>query len=393
MLKNRLLYLAVLAACLLFVYLYDGEIVYITLYSVLMLPVLSFATAFVSRWALEITQSIDRATVTKGEEAHYRLNVRNKFIFAFTNISFALFSGNIAVQADTRTMRLRLGPLAAADVPIALRCVYRGTYDVGIKYVEIYDFLGLFRFIQPVNANISLTVCPRVMDVQNLVLAQNFLSQARSNFAVIKEDDLMDVRKYEPTDSYKRIHWKLSAKKNDLVVKNFQSSALNATVILLDTRGTAGAKHDEDIIREDKLLEVFVSVANFCIKQQMPVEAVFGAGLRYTALGAAGFEELYAVASGLVFEGEIGPDTLLSDYLSDRYINIIVVSAGLSERLYESVERARQFGHHITLIHVGAAKVADGSQADGEADMTIFNKLVETGAECYWVKADASLRA
>lgn len=63
---------------------------------------------------------------------------------------------------------ISLLPHEEIRVDTKMYCKYRGTYPVGVKSVEITDFLGLFTIPYPMMSQIRLTARPRIIPMEQL---------------------------------------------------------------------------------------------------------------------------------------------------------------------------------------------------------------------------------
>ena len=122
--------------------------------------------------------------------------------------------------------------------------------------------LGMFqRVIRPDETVYSLTVLPRVFDVDPLVMAPG---DPGSELMARANEDLnapSDIRAYQPGDAMKKIHWKLSARKQELIVRKFEEPLLQEVLILMDCSRPPfhGDSQAEADIR-DTLLETAASL-------------------------------------------------------------------------------------------------------------------------------------
>lgn len=111
----------------------------------------------------------------------------------------------------------------------------RGIYQLGECIVTITDPLHLFRISRRFPAQEQLTVFPTVLSLEKLRIALTSpLDGQRVRFAPNYDvSQLAGVRPYE-SDPMNRIHWKMSAHKGELMVKEFSPSASKTLVVLLN---------------------------------------------------------------------------------------------------------------------------------------------------------------
>lgn len=110
-----------------------------------------------------------------------------------------------------------------------------GYFEAALSSLVIGDLFGLLRLrLHPANAKCGIAVLPRPFDIDkpSMVIGD----EGRAALARTQEDYNApeDTRAYLPGDAMKRIHWKLSSRRRELVVRRFETPAPPDTLILLD---------------------------------------------------------------------------------------------------------------------------------------------------------------
>lgn len=168
-LKNRwgkLIYLLFLIGSTILVSFRGGNISYLLFYFALLLPVLAFLYSLYVFNRFKIVQEVSRVVV-KAQEVPYRLLLANEDILPFTHIRLHFFSDMVRMKPED-TGVISLLPHEEIRVDTKMYCKYRGTYPVGVKSVEITDFLGLFTIPYPMMSQIRLTARPRIIPMEQL---------------------------------------------------------------------------------------------------------------------------------------------------------------------------------------------------------------------------------
>ncbi len=385
--KNRLLYIFVLVLACAFVYLYSGKVVYMALYSVILVPIFSFLITYFLKSKIIITQTIDSDLIMKGQEIHYRVEIENKSRLTFTGVRVVFADKKFGLIADeVHDQYANLEPQKSLNKDFQVTFQYRGNYEIGIQFIEIKDFLGLFRFRCVVKDKLSAMVYPRIVEINSFPLSQNLLARSQSNLDIQEEDytTVSDIRKYQPTDSYKKIHWKLTAKKNELIVKNYQATAANGIALLLDLCNHGKVKRDAVEV-EDKTVETAISLVNYCLKRRIQVEYVYSYSdlMKTTASSISEFNNLYALAAAAVFQDGLPIDGLLREYLNqqDDFTNVVILTSSVDHVLYDSILHAQGFGHNVVLLYF-----ADCAYDPEVA--SILSDLKDMGLSCFRINLD-----
>lgn len=111
---------------------------------------------------------------------------------------------------------------------IQTMCQKRGRYRLGPVLIRTSDPFGLFPMQRQIDATTNVVVFPLTVDILDFQLPSGVLSGGdalrRRSFQVTA--NAAGVRDYAPGDSFNRIHWKSTARRNRLVVKEFELDPL-----------------------------------------------------------------------------------------------------------------------------------------------------------------------
>jgi len=117
-------------------------------------------------------------------------------------------------------------------------------------------------------------VLPRIHNINVELKARQQLGNIEAeNKAFEDYTNISQLRKYNYGDSIKRIHWKVSAKKREFYVKEFQVSAMSEVYILWDLNKNHFAMDTQGIMDEN-CAECMLSIAKFCLLHDIPVSVI-----------------------------------------------------------------------------------------------------------------------
>lgn len=122
-----------------------------------------------------------------------------------------------------------------------------GTYRVRLKTLRVYDFTGLFYGKVKGKGEKKVRVMPRMHEIPvRLSLAvRNFFGEAdvyEDGVPGQDKSELFDVREYQKGDRLQNIHWKLTAKQDELMVKEHSLPKACPVVLFLNVHPLKGRK-------------------------------------------------------------------------------------------------------------------------------------------------------
>ncbi len=140
-------------------------------------------------------------------------------------------------------------------------CLQRGEYRLGPIQVVTGDPFGFFHIERTISATSRLIVYPPVIPITEFALPIGVLPggdalRRRTHYITANASG---VRDYAPGDSFNRIHWRSTARKNRLIVKEFELDPLADIWIMLDAeRAAHGGSYrlspiDEKEIQQQRL--------------------------------------------------------------------------------------------------------------------------------------------
>ena len=351
MFKNRLTYGVVVFVLLLFVYLHESPMTYMALYGALVLPMLSFVFAVISNRRISISEKLNVDFISKEQVACYKIFIENRSFLPCNSLHIKFSGDDIALKVEPQEVYFSIAAFAKRGFDFQIKGIYRGVYEIGGEEIVLYDILGLFRFKRKYEKKLMLTVTPRIFSIStfegDLLSREETIS--RNYFQGEDYSAISELRKYQPTDGYKKVHWKASAKRNELISKEFQEAEKCTTVFCIDNT-YRGESREEDLKQEDQLMEAVVSVMSHCCRLGNLVSLYYenGGPVNFTT----DFATLYREASKIIFKKEGQFEVLLSDYVGQRgnTTNLFVFTHNVNENLISILQQSRISGNSIVLF-------------------------------------------
>ena len=133
-----------------------------------------------------------------------------------------------------------------------------GPLEVAAGPVTVRDALGLFRLRAGAAAKAALLVMPAgpALEVHAAGAAGSPTGSEAPAVGMPEPPDMADVRPYQPGDSLHAIHWKLSARTDEVMARTFEPEAPRSAVLRVDCGNVA----DRDPERLGAVLEAAAAV-------------------------------------------------------------------------------------------------------------------------------------
>ncbi|MDD7409297.1 MAG: DUF58 domain-containing protein [Anaerovoracaceae bacterium] len=298
---------------------------------------------------------------------------------AFIYITDVL-GGTDSVTPAAFTMAAR----GASDFSFDIRMDHIGEYKAGIRSVELYDFLGIFRFPLDISEELSVAVMPRKRDDLEFELSEQSISESMDQKAAVVNDgfDYSGVREYAMGDSMKRIHWKISAHSPHYMTKLTETSMRNDLSIIIDP---AAPVTDRETLAclYDTVMETALAAVRTAEHGETDYQVFFKGkdGTVESMVPKSDEDEKLlvrhaAVISPIVGEDEInGPAVMREEAMvSGGSSNLILVTSCIYEELTDELIAARQFGRNIHLVYVIEHGLDSRSREEKTAGLDALNE-------------------
>jgi uncharacterized protein (DUF58 family) len=392
--KSRVLFICLFFLALSFTYFNGGKVPYMLLYTMLILPVISIAFTLVIYLRFKFGQDLDKRFVTKGDKVNFIFSINNEDFFPYPYLRVSFHGSNTIFENQYQIKSFSLNPFSGRNYNFELQCNYRGNYEIGIDYVEIEDVFGLLKLRYTLDEPKYITVYPKIIYLEKFRLKTDFTSEAQTILNTREEDmtTISDVRKYQYGDSLRRIHWKLTARTQELMVKKFQSTSETNTLMMLDLKSN-NFSLGENIILEDKLIEAAVAVLYYCLYKWIPVELVYFSDTLYSisAKNHLMFNEIYEALAKVKFNGEIAVEDLLEIYSENALnsTNVVLFTSNLNYDLYGQIYKTACTGYNVSLVYISPEKLTGVRDEEVE---DILSSLPEIGIDSYRIGIDDDIK-
>lgn len=296
----------------------------------------------------------------------------------------------------------------------------RGWVKLSPTFVESGDIFGLFQVKKSFESNSRLLIIPHTVDIQAFPAPFGTLPGGRA----VRQKTLevtpyaAGVREFVPGDPLKRIHWPSSARKQKLIVKEFEKDPLAEVWIFVDAQAENHCRAEErkDFVTreywwvkyswmkkapdyqlppdtEEYAISIAASLAKYYIQQSREVGLV-SAGQNFSILPAEkGERQLGKILETLAVvraEGTTPFWHLVSNQIIHmaRGTTMILITPSNDEKLFTVVMELVQRGLIPVVILI------DQSSFGGDAEASVLEeRLTRQGVMTFTIKAGDQIKS
>lgn len=364
---------------------YGGNISYALFFLTVFIPILSFLYTTYVYIRFKLYQSIGRILIVKGDWIDYSFIIANEDFLTFRNIKVNFIKDRSTIEDTDVVRQYSLLPGESERLDTRIKCNYRGEYYVGVDSVEVTDFLYLFSITYPVNSKLKAIVLPRVVPLERLGIAPPEVDVKNPlHFSNHSEEELdTEIRNYYPGDHKKRIHWKASARQQELVSRKYHHKPKAEIIIFMDMMKV---KENElsVIIVEDKIIESVLAITNFYALRGTRSRIIYEMeGKKQIDISSKEeFNAFYKACAAIKFEAK----TPIYDFIMERTFRgeegmfYVAVTHLLTKEFYLSCLQVIQGGNHMCVLFI--------SDDVSENTDNLITSLKLAGADVYRIMSE-----
>lgn len=218
-----------------------GQIIAIRIAVLLIfLPVVCLLLVRRTRHQLAATRRIIPPRFAVGEEATVTVAIENNSV---SGVGLLLASDTLpfGLSGQSKFVVSGLAAAAVSETSYRVTGVVRGHHEVGPLTLRLTDSFGMCSVDRSISGAEQIVVVPQVHALPDLRRWPDSTAPAdtRSNkLPTASADDLM-VREYRRGDSLRRVNWRVTARRNELMVRQEEHPPQSRAAIVLDTRRSA----------------------------------------------------------------------------------------------------------------------------------------------------------
>ena len=204
------------------------------------LPIITSLIARRSRYLLTSRREVVPARIQAGQSAQVAIHLENP---GRVPTGFMLLEDHVPYILGSRPRYVldQLRPRQRRTMAYNVRSEIRGRYLVGPLHVRITDPFGFVELGRAFSTRSALVVTPAVVTLPRVPLSGDWSGTGDNRpraFASAGTEDVT-VREYRLGDDLRRIHWRSTARADELMVRREEQPHQSRATLLLDTRAIA----------------------------------------------------------------------------------------------------------------------------------------------------------
>lgn len=362
------------------------------LYMVLCIPIAEIAMMGITYHFFKVSYALDKRIVVKGDTVEYEVDLVNPTFFVFSPIKvyyigYKLLFSEAHLEKENTVL---LYPHSSKKYKKIITCKYRGSYRIGVDHIEIQGFFGLFKLAYRAVETNNILVYPTVYEMK-AIHSQHVMNETTESIVSFDKFDqsiFSEIRQYQQGDALNKIHWKLSARKDEWITKEYEGSVNNKTKIMINNEAlTLG--HDKNIILEDYLIEGVVALSQYLLENSTPLEMYWHHYETKMVYGTTtkDFTKFYEALAHLSFEhAENAFLNMIYEQTKSQYDQcvLMVFTPEVKHNLSALLLKKKQQGFEVNIVTI---KPSGFDIADERVsyDVNHLYRLMDNGIRVYYM--------
>ena len=239
MLKTKIIYFFIIIGSFLFTILYSDYFPLAIFITVLLLPIVLNIIIRIINKNISLDIQSNNVLENKDEEISIKIFIKNNSIFPALNGELKLsYYNKFSNNKEIEYINFPINSKERESITFKIKSKYCGKLIIEAESLKIYDYLTISSVKKKLNKSKEIIILPNIYNLSffNKVLDVNSLDG--ENFSKDKSGDdpseVFDIREYVEGDKIQRIHWKLSSKINNIMIKEYSQPISSSSIIIVE---------------------------------------------------------------------------------------------------------------------------------------------------------------
>lgn len=352
---HRLIWGICLVASAVLIGFVGGAASYLLFWSLVLMPVFSFVFLWIIRAGVVIRVEIENSSVVRGERIPCTLRLINETFLPIPMIRIHMHEGKISFPEEERDLICALKPGEERAFSFAPTAGHLGKAGIGAAHVWIPDWFCLWAaHYERIE---TMYVLPRRQQLERMQILPPEKAERRRVERSYLGEKVPDGqwRLYQNGDDLRRVHWKLSAREQQLIMKNLVPEPKNELILLPDSRKDL-PEGQPGWLAEDSIIEGTLAIADYFLRYGIALQVVPDLKRQVSLVERSAYQRLYKLMARGYFSGNQRPDKVLGLLEKQNYAGrYIMLTWEVDAELVQNISAAIARGADITLLYIGNA--------------------------------------
>lgn len=206
-----------------------------------------------------------------------RVSIKNNGVLPVFNM---VLEDNIPCAAPAERKKRfiieHIGARSLSGIKYGCACPLRGKYNLGPFFAYIFDPFNLFFLKKAYYVYSELYVYPRIFNIRKFpTLVKGIMPWFGIDTTRVSgdEEEFFGTREYKAGDPIKRIHWISSARKNKLIVKEYQRQSFFRATILFNLEKAKNFGEGKERVAE-YMIKIAASISKYLMERGVSLEII-----------------------------------------------------------------------------------------------------------------------
>ena len=382
----QITYIILVALIFVFHILYKGDLSFVLLAFLVLMPIVLFVLLIIQTAMLKITVSCAAKSAERGKPEILKIILDNPTFFPITacrlTVRYKSFFPPDKPVSEKYSLVVPVSQRTRESVTLSFTPEHCGYVDISMKSTKISDILGLSVLFKKIRFTDRIVVLPAIFPF-NPDMEKSFTYSSDSDaFSAVKAGDdpseIFQLREYRDGDSMNRIHWKLSSRGESFIVKELSMPISSRVLILCDTGACKNAASADSVLDMTATLASFLSgmQAAYTIAAASDDGTIFTAEVSDQETLLSALTELCCGSAS--FGNRVTDESYLSaaaELIKRGYSHILAVSAEADKAFLDELSRLCA-ETKLTVFCTSSAP-----KPDEKAEELFFTEIIYSDAE------------
>ncbi len=235
-------YLFIFILIFFFVVVFKQNYLVFLLFPYVILPAVLIPLYIVNIKKIHLTGGSVVSNAEVGNDIIFFVEYNNPTYYPFLKCSLVFSMNNMFFNTEKDSiLNINIMPERKDRVNLRVKTSKIGMIVFEGKEMTVTGFMGMVSMKLPVNFNVQVPVFPEKkesIDVAEIPYSEGYDEYTEPDLKGNLSSDIKEIREYRPGDRLARIHWKLSAKMDELAVKEMERTSVMSLVVVPELEKT-----------------------------------------------------------------------------------------------------------------------------------------------------------